>query len=221
MGSPKFIDQWSATLQFDITTGSTVIYVETALADELDTHRYWSYFLTIDDGAGNFEVVFVTSKGGGGALTVERGRAGTTAQVFAAGATVECRIPSEVLHKDIISQPRSLNRRQASVDSGTIWPDEDGQVTWIDLDANETITMNNGLYDTADESIIWHHTVFVKQDATGGHSLYFDTGIVWANGVAPTMSSAAHACDVFEFWRVNWNTRWLGIVKAQNIPLPS
>jgi hypothetical protein len=63
---------------------------------------------------------------------------------------------------------------------------------------------------------LWKRTVVLQQDATGGHNVTAWTNVVWPGGVAPTLSSAADAIDVFEFVRINGTSQWLGRVVGQN-----
>jgi hypothetical protein len=45
-----------------------------------------------------------------------------------------------------------------------------------------------------------HVMLIVKQDATGGHTVTWPAAVKWPGGIAPTLTSAANAIDVFTLY---------------------
>jgi hypothetical protein len=77
------------------------------------------------------------------------------------------------------------------------------------LTGNTTLTMGTGTASKA-----YTVTIEVVQDATGGRTLAW-SGVSWAYGVAPTMSTAAAARDIYYLtWTGNI---WVGSVGAQAV----
>jgi len=58
-------------------------------------------------------------------------------------------------------------------------------------------------------------TVLLKQDATGNHTVTWDSAL-WAGGTPPTLSTAANAMDVLVFICID-NTNWMGFVSGQGM----
>lgn len=67
------------------------------------------YNLTIDDGAGNIEIVTVTDDASSPTLTVTRGAEGTTPAAFASGVTVELRPTADSLDRKLDSVSGTSN----------------------------------------------------------------------------------------------------------------
>ena len=77
------------------------------------------------------------------------------------------------------------------------------------LTGNTTLTMGTGTANKA-----YTVTLEISQDATGGRTLAW-SGVSWAYGVAPTMSTAASARDIYYLtWTGNI---WVGSVGAQAV----
>ena len=59
-------------------------------------------------------------------------------------------------------------------------------------------------------------TLVLKQDATGGRTVTWPAGTLWAGGSAPTLSTAANAIDVFTLISISTN-QWLGFQSGLNM----
>lgn len=80
-----------------------------------------------------------------------------------------------------------------------------GSVHTIPLDANCTFTFSGSVASAA-----CSFTAILKQDSTGGRTATWPAAVKWPGGVAPTLSTAANATDVFVFLTVDNGTTWLG-----------
>jgi len=56
----------------------------------------------------------------------------------------------------------------------------------------------------------------IKQDATGSRTVTWFSGITWAGGSAPTLTTTANKTDSFGFQQISAGV-YLGFVIAQNI----
>jgi hypothetical protein len=79
--------------------------------------------------------------------------------------------------------------------------------------ATTTITFTNEV-SSGDTSSI---TLVVKQDATGGRLITWDTAVKWAFGDAPTLSSSANNIDIFSFFTTDGGTTWYGVIASQDV----
>lgn len=61
------------------------------------------------------------------------------------------------------------------------------------------LTDNTTLTFTAPDGT-GHVMLIVKQDATGGHTVTWPAAVKWPGGIAPTLTSAANAIDVFTLY---------------------
>lgn len=52
-------------------------------------------------------------------------------------------------------------------------------------------------------------TLYIAQDATGGRTITWPT-VKWAGGVAPDISTAANAIDIYTFFTMDGGTTWFG-----------
>ena len=52
-------------------------------------------------------------------------------------------------------------------------------------------------------------TLYIAQDATGGRTITWPT-VKWAGGVAPVISTAANAIDIYTFFTMDGGTTWFG-----------
>lgn len=95
-----FVNNWRTVLTAAILSTDTTLPIEGAFVDLLDTPTPAStrrYLATLDDGT-NRELVEITGRNTtADTVTVVRGVAGTTAQAFASGATVELRFPAHMV----------------------------------------------------------------------------------------------------------------------------
>ncbi len=57
-------------------------------------------------------------------------------------------------------------------------------------------------------------TLVLRQDGTGGRTVTWPSGLKWASGTAPTLTSTASAVDVFTFLCTN-GSAWMGFVAGQ------
>ena len=61
-------------------------------------------------------------------------------------------------------------------------------------------------------------TLEVKQDSAGsGYTVTWPSSVIWPNGTAPALSSAANAIDVFVFTSRDVGTTWYGYIAGQDI----
>ncbi|MHC5536649.1 hypothetical protein ACYOEI_00060 [Singulisphaera rosea] len=78
----------------------------------------------------------------------------------------------------------------------------------VTLGGNRTLAVSNV---TSGQTFL----VILKQDGTGSRTVTWFSGITWANGTAPTLTTTANKQDVFSFLQIGTNT-YLGFVVGQN-----
>lgn len=81
----------------------------------------------------------------------------------------------------------------------------DGNVHDITLDDDCTFT-----FTAVDATRARSFTLFLRQDGTGGWEATWPGTVVWAGGVAPTLSTDPDAVDVFAFVTLDGGTVWYG-----------
>lgn len=63
-------------------------------------------------------------------------------------------------------------------------------------------------------------TVLLRQDATGGRTVTWPASVVWASGVAPTLSTVANRVDTFTLMTVDNGVSWLAAISGSGFALP-
>lgn len=58
-------------------------------------------------------------------------------------------------------------------------------------------------------------SLILRQDASGGRTLAWPAGVRWPGGVAPVVSAAAQALDLYGFVTRDGGTTWLGFPAGQ------
>lgn len=86
-----------------------------------------------------------------------------------------------------------------------------GNVFNVTLTGNTTFTAFNGSTNGKACSF----SLYLKQDATGGRTVAWPTGVRWSGG-APTLSTAANAIDILVFESLNGGTVWFGSLVGTN-----
>lgn len=81
----------------------------------------------------------------------------------------------------------------------------DGNVHDVTLTANCTFTFNPVSAGRGRS-----FTLVLRQDGTGSRLATWPGSVVWAGGVAPTLSTAAASVDVFTFFTLDGGTVWYG-----------
>lgn len=77
----------------------------------------------------------------------------------------------------------------------------------VTLSANCTFTFSGAVASTGNS-----FTLYCRQDATGSRLATWPAAVEWSDGLAPTLSTAANALDVFTFVTVDGGTTWQGFV---------
>lgn len=78
----------------------------------------------------------------------------------------------------------------------------------VTLGGNRTLALSN---DVGNQVI----TVLLKQDGGGSRTVTWWSGILWAGGTTPTLTTTAGKYDVFTFIRLGTGS-YLGFVSGQN-----
>lgn len=217
----KFIDQFSTVLTLELSAVGTSAFIAPTQAARLadaNTGRGWT--LTLDDGAGTFEVVWCTNANPStGELTLLRGRWNTVAQLWPVGSTIEVRIPSSILNHHMLRMPIAVNWESPSPTYVVNW--QEFTSTWLLVGQNVT-SLGMGTMDefTLGMPGLIIHDLLIQQDATGGWTLAWDAGIHWPGGTAPTVTATADRIDIFRLFRASpLMSNWVGVVLGQNIPI--
>lgn len=77
----------------------------------------------------------------------------------------------------------------------------------VTLAGNRTLALSN---ETDNRSFI----IILKQDGTGSRTVTWWSGIVWPNGVEPTLTTGATKYDVFGFIKIG--STYIGSIITQN-----
>lgn len=92
----------------------------------------------------------------------------------------------------------------------------------LDLGTSQEIVMTESASDVTfvnfNPSSAFSSTVTLKttQDGTGGFGISWPSNITWAGGVAPTLTAAANAIDIFGFTTYNAGVDWFGFTLGQD-----
>lgn len=111
------------------------------------------------------------------------------------------------------------NNVVANIKSGAVLHSQaDASTITFDIDANgrlqtTTLAGNRTLAVTVTKNYFF--TLIIKQDATGTRVPTWFSGILWAGGVAPTLTTTANKSDTFGFIRTG-SGAYLGYVIGQN-----
>lgn len=110
-------------------------------------------------------------------------------------------------------QPGSVTQAATSGNYTVDWAY--GDLTIITLDGNITFTFINALHGQK-------HTIKIKQDAAGAHTVTWPATVQWAGGTEPTLITTSGGIDYISFtYDVNDNTHD-GLVDSSNgAPTPS
>lgn len=91
----------------------------------------------------------------------------------------------------------------------------------LDFDAGSAfdVTLNQAATFTFSNAVAgkaYTLRLALRQNATGGHAVTFPTGIHWAGGTVPTLTTTAGAVDLLEFTTFDGGVTWFGIVLVLN-----
>jgi hypothetical protein len=119
------------------------------------------------------------------------GKVTLTAGSINSGTTI---IPNSVVQLDASGKLPALSvLNQILTDGTTInWDMTGGLFATVTLGGNRTMAAPSNLK-------IGSAILLVRQDAVGGRTLTWNAAFKWPGGVAPALSSAANATDVFSF----------------------
>lgn len=82
-----------------------------------------------------------------------------------------------------------------------------GNVFSLTLTGNVTLTFSGATSGKA-----CSFAVYAKQDSTGSRTVTWPSGVKWAGGSAPTMSTSANALDIVVFESLDGGTNWYGSI---------
>lgn len=197
------------TLANTLTAGETgTITFDSSVATELQASSTMKGILVVDriDINGNLtptkaEFIAFTGVSGSTVTGLTRGVAGTSAQGHSIGAIVEF-VPDVTWANainDVFTNQHDDDGNHKVIDWNTA---TDGATVTFDLSiykkhrvtlgGNRTLALSN--VSSGDTFII-----ALEQDAIGGRTVTWFSGIRWSNGVAPTLATGANKADVFGF----------------------
>ena len=64
---------------------------------------------------------------------------------------------------------------------------------------------------------MWSGTIVAKQDATGGRTITWPTGIKWPGGSAPPATTTANAIDIWSLMTYDGGSTWVGSLTVKNV----
>lgn len=103
--------------------------------------------------------------------------------------------------------------------TGTIATDTDGATVTFDCSASDWHQVQiagNRTFALANPAVGQQFTIIVQQDATGSRTVTWFSGILWAGGSAPTLTTTASKRDVLTFKCIGSGV-YLGFVAGQNL----
>jgi hypothetical protein len=86
-----------------------------------------------------------------------------------------------------------------------------GNVFNVTLTGNATFT-----FAGATNSKACSFALYLKQNATGSHTVAWPASVKWAGNTAPTLTAAANAIDVLVFETIDGGTTWYGSLVGAN-----
>jgi hypothetical protein len=102
--------------------------------------------------------------------------------------------------------PRFLAPVQLDSHYGIIPADADAATITFDLnlsDKHQVVLGGNRTLALANEDDGQTFLIVLQQDATGGRTVTWWTGILWPGGTVPTLTTTANKRDVFSFLRLS------------------
>lgn len=100
----------------------------------------------------------------------------------------------------------------------TLYDETDGATVTFDVDTNGTfqrVVLGGNRTLAVTNSTLQPFALVLKQDATGTRTVTWFSGISWAGGSAPTLTTTPNKTDTFVFIPLGSNT-YLGFVAGQN-----
>jgi hypothetical protein len=64
---------------------------------------------------------------------------------------------------------------------------------------------------------VWSGTIVAKQDATGGRTITWPTGIKWPGGSAPPATTTANATDIWSIMTYDGGSTWVASLSVKNV----
>jgi hypothetical protein len=83
----------------------------------------------------------------------------------------------------------------------------------LTLTGNMTVTLSN----PPASGTLYSVMMIVKQDGTGSRTITWPASVKWPNASAPTLSTAANAVDVLNFFTVDGGTTYYGSLSLANL----
>jgi hypothetical protein len=83
----------------------------------------------------------------------------------------------------------------------------------LTLTGNITVTLSN----PPASGTLYSVMMIVKQDGTGSRTITWPASVKWPNASAPTLSTAANAVDVLNFFTVDGGTTYYGSLSLANL----
>jgi len=175
----KANDKYAGSLSSGYTVGETTLYV-TSVPDNVPT------IVVADKGTANETVFQVTSKTVNTLTGISRIRGANVN--LDAGTPLTC-----LNNEDFINQFVTISSWVTKTYGATVTFDlDEGAKQRLILTGNATLALSN-------VSAAKVFLIRLTQDATGGRTVTWWSGISWDDGVAPTLSTGANKTDVFGF----------------------
>lgn len=87
-----------------------------------------------------------------------------------------------------------------------------GNIVSLTLTTNCTIT-----FPVASSGVAWAFTLELIQGTGGAKTVQWPAAVRWAGGIAPVLSSAGGAVDVFSFYTIDAGANWRGFLSGNDI----
>lgn len=84
----------------------------------------------------------------------------------------------------------------------------------FDLTLTDDCTLT---FDNAQAGVLCSFSLWLRQDATGGRTVTWPASVVWSEGTAPTLSTAASTYDILVFMTVDGGTTWEGFLSGKDM----
>jgi len=166
--------------------------------------------------ANNGYIVF-----GNADTTTKLGRAGTGPLTYNGAFSVTgvtTLSANLVMANNNITRPVLTGYTEAEVSNTAVtgtWTMDCGAANFFDLTLTGSITISPT--NVPPSTRVWSGTIVAKQDATGGRTITWPTGIKWPGGSAPPATTTANAIDIWSLMTYDGGSTWVGSLTVKNV----
>jgi hypothetical protein len=95
------------------------------------------------------------------------------------------------------------------------WTMDCAAANFFDLTLTGSITISPS--NVPANGRVWSGTIVAKQDATGGRTITWPSGIKWPGGSAPPATTTANATDIWSLMTYDGGSTWVASLSVKNV----